>query len=529
VNGSKIQILNMVFQSSIYRSEQVVSDDKTNKTLLTSTSSSSLSSSSSTISTLNPTLVKLPKSTSSKKQITFQELKNHTTKNDAWIAIHGKVYNITKFATVHPGGDLIYQYSGRNATDEFDAFHLPRVQNRLPAFYVGELQVNMEDTSDSANTSKNVDPVSQYVELDITKEYRSLKLKLWKDGWFESNESYYIMKDMVAISILATGIYAVLNGNNVLQRTLIGGAFVGLALQQIAFVAHDAGHWGISHPKTGGGINWLGWIHGSILFGVSIEMWVDEHSAHHAMTMRPHADPQFKYLPLFLISNKELDDFHTKLSYVEQVLAKWLVPVQHYTMIPISVIIGRFNLHVISFIYAIQANAMYDVFGLCLHFAWFGTIVSYLPSIKEQIMFVLISYSIAGILHIQLTISHLATDTFTAEEDEREQFFAFQCKTTRNINSYWWNEWFHGGLQYQIEHHLFPQMPRHNLKKVKPLVEELCKKHSIPYRSTGFFSAILECLSDFRRLSSFLGDLVHPHEIMSELGQGKQAKKRTKQ
>ena len=121
-----------------------------------------------------------------------------------------------------------------------------------------------------------------------------------------------------------------------------------------------------------------------------------------------------------------------------------------------------------------------------------------------------------GVLHVQLTISHLATDCFTADEDEIEQFFAFQCKTTRNIDTAWWDDWLHGGLQYQIEHHLFPQMPRHYLGQVKPMVMELCNKHGLPYRSTSFTGAVGECLSDFKRLSQFVGDLAHPHEIMPE-------------
>jgi len=338
---------------------------------------------------------------------------------------------------------------------------------------------------------------------------------LWKDGWFNADWNYYVQKDILALTILTVGIGLIFMGESFFSRVILGGSVVGLALQQIAFVAHDAGHRGITPPQAGGGINWLGWFHGAVCFGVSIEMWVDEHSGHHAMTMRPHEDPQFKYLPIFLISSKELDRFH-ELSKIEQYLAKWLVPVQHYTMIPISVVIGRFNLHLISLIYALKGKHLHDVIGLGLYFVWFGGLTSFFPTVMERVAFVLTAYIIAGILHVQLTISHLATNSFTAEEDEKEQFFAFQCKTTRNIDSSWVDDWFHGGLQFQIEHHLFPQMPRHNLIKVKPLVEELCAKHGIEYRTTGFYNAVAECLSDFRRLSYFMSDLVHPHEIMPE-------------
>lgn len=481
--------------------------------------------------------------------ITWKELKSHSKSNistendsnsndddsdsdndnDIWIAINGHVYDITKFATHHPGGQhIITDYAGRDATDEFEAFHLPRVKRRLLAFEIGILD---------ATTAPNV--------LPATRDYRALRSKLWEEGWFDADLSFYIMKDILALSILLTGVGFVVLGDSILTRAIAGGSFVGLALQQIAFVAHDAGHRGIAPPPSGGGINWLGWFHGVICFGVSIEMWVDEHSAHHAYTMRPHEDPQFKYLPIFLVSPKELtsDDYDTKVSKVEHYIATWLVPIQHYTLIPISVIIGRFNLHIISMIYAIKHKAYHDVIGLCLYMMWFGSIVNLLPTTEtiqsdpssisstfnhyffnkfygERILFVLVAYIVAGILHVQLTISHLATDSFTAEEDEQEQFFAFQCKTTRNISTsrkyYNYEDWFHGGLQYQIEHHLFPQLPRHNLHKVQPLVKELCHRHNIPYRSKPFFGAIAECLSDMKRLSSFLGDLTHPHEIMAE-------------
>ena len=70
----------------------------------------------------------------------------------------------------------------------------------------------------------------------------------------------------------------------------------------------------------------------------------------------------------------------------------------------------------------------------------------------------MISYITAGILHVQLTVSHLATNAFTEEEEEEEQWVAHQMKTTRNIDSDWWNDWLQGGLQFQIEHHLFPQV-----------------------------------------------------------------------
>ncbi len=46
-----------------------------------------------------------------------------------------------------------------------------------------------------------------------------------------------------------------------------------------------------------------------------------------------------------------------------------------------------------------------------------------------------------------------------------------------------------GGLNYQIEHHLFPSMPRPNLRKVQPLVRDYCAEHGVPYTEVGLFES----------------------------------------
>eukprot|EP00913_Durusdinium_trenchii_P001333 g1231.t1 len=55
-------------------------------------------------------------------------------------------------------------------------------------------------------------------------------------------------------------------------------------------------------------------------------------------------------------------------------------------------------------------------------------------------------------------------------------------------------DWVHIGLQFQIEHHLFPRLPRHNLREARSLVKEVCRKHNIRYHEPGFFQANIETL-----------------------------------
>ena len=104
-------------------------------------------------------------------------------------------------------------------------------------------------------------------------------------------------------------------------------------------------------------------------------------------------------------------------------------------------------------------------------------------------------------LHVQLLLSHLCTQQFTADEEAALGVLRFQLATTRNMRTCWWDAWFHGGLEMQIEHHLFPQLPRHRLRAVAPRVKALAARHGIAYLETDFGEAVALCLRQLGRLA----------------------------
>jgi len=79
-------------------------------------------------------------------------------------------------------------------------------------------------------------------------------------------------------------------------------------------------------------------------------------------------------------------------------------------------------------------------------------------------------------------------DNSRRNEEKPINFVELQLRTTKNSPPHFLMDWFAGGLNYQIEHHLFPTLPRHNLFKVSHLVKEFCEKNKLPYQSCGFFS-----------------------------------------
>jgi fatty acid desaturase len=85
--------------------------------------------------------------------------------------------------------------------------------------------------------------------------------------------------------------------------------------------------------------------------------------------------------------------------------------------------------------------------------------------------------------------------------DQRPDFWKLQVTNTRNITSNWFVDWFCGGLQYHVDHHLFPMLPRHNLKKVHVLVESFCKEHDMYYHETDMWVGTMEVLNHLNKVS----------------------------
>merc|ERR1712146_686241 len=111
-----------------------------------------------------------------------------------------------------------------------------------------------------------------------------------------------------------------------------------------------------------------------------------------------------------------------------------------------------------------------------------------MPSWAESAAWLLLSHAVAGILHVQIVLSHWAMHTYdgSAYTGPHDEWYIMQLKTTMNVATSPLFDWAHIGLQFQIEHHLFPRLPRHNLRKAREMVRAVCEKHGISYHEPGF-------------------------------------------
>lgn len=128
----------------------------------------------------------------------------------------------------------------------------------------------------------------------------------------------------------------------------------------------------------------------------------------------------------------------------------------------------------------------YELFGLAFFNWWFFYLVVYksIPDNWTRFMYIMVSHITTMIVHVQITLSHFAMST--SDLGVHESFPSRQIRTTMDVDCPEWFDYFHGGLQFQAIHHLFPRVPRHNFRKLQPMVIGFCDRVGLKYSIYGF-------------------------------------------
>jgi len=276
---------------------------------------------------------------------------------------------------------------------------------------------------------------------------------------------------------------------------IIGTLLFGLGYQQLGWLGHDACHHGLTPNRKLNNV--LGYFFGNVLNGFSVNWWKNRHNSHHAITNVLDADPDVDNLPLFVWSEHDLD------KVTDAGLATVIVPYQHYYFVPWTTTLKIiWSLQSCFFLYDresqnksyIKALLMEKV-TIALHYVLLFLVLRLTPSIGAAIFFLLGSEFIGGsAIALIVFMNHYACEQLQKIEGKDADFLTIQLRGTRNINSGIFMDWFAGGLNYQIEHHLFPTIPRHNLSKVKPFVENFCRENDLPYMSFSYWECLISVL-----------------------------------
>jgi len=434
---------------------------------------------------------------------TVEEVAQHTSREDAWIMIDDLIYDVGKFLRTegHPGGEVILTRAGKDATDEFFAYHPDHVRRRkLPKYLVGAV--------------KDPVPASKMVQ-----EYRAMRVEIEKAGLYDVHPGYWVLKVVYPGLLLAIAVLLFRSGIEHWLVHLAAGILVGLAQHQWAFVGHDACHEGCSMHW---GLDFMLSICVATLgFGVSSIWWKYTHNQHHIVTNEHDRDPDVTHLPFFAVSKYMfLSKSKGKAgSPLTMQFTRFMVGIQWLTFLPIMMVIARasmiINMFVMMFVtkrvptmqwQELHLSAFWcwaDRLALIGFIAWNYVLFSYAPPAGFRMLALCGCWLMVSFLHVQLTMSHWDRP-MKFSEDETDSWFVKQVVTGRNIEGNIFNEWFLGGLHFQIEHHIYPRMPRHALRQCRDeFVLPFCKKWEIPYCSTGFWHSMADVMRTLSDVSSF--------------------------
>jgi len=427
---------------------------------------------------------------------TMEEVAKHNHPKDMWMVINDKVYNLTAFRLTHPGGRLpLENMAGKDATDPFVNYHPADVYPMLKRYIVGVLQ-------DDGPPLEEASP--------LMADFRALRQRLLEEGYYRTHWSFYAYQTVWLAYWFTMAIYLTVWGDEMWKR-LAGSLCMGIFWQQLAFPGHDLGHNAVTH------IAWIdnliGICCGNLLGGVSIGWWKWSHNVHHIVCNSVEHDPDIQHLPVFAVTNKIFkrfwSTFHGKwmeMDWAARTLVRW----QHVLYYPIMML-ARFNLYLQSFKLLLSDEVFpykrLEVVGSLGFFVWLGYLMSTLPTWEEVAYWLLLSHAYTGLLHVQITLSHFSMETYHGHEghthnDDDDCWFRMQLATSMDVKSNFFTEWLHGGLQYQVEHHLFPRLPRHNLKAIRPFIVELCEKHDVEFHLKSFWEANMHVLTQLRRAAN---------------------------
>jgi len=297
----------------------------------------------------------------------------------------------------------------------------------------------------------------------------------------ERRRAYYwsqIGAHVVAFFGLWVGFF--LLGNSWFQ--LILAAALGVIVTQFGFLGHDAAHRQIFASSTWN--SWTARILAGAFAGLSFAWWRAKHNAHHKGPNLEGYDPDIG--PGAIAFTPDVVAGRTTG------FAGWFVKRQGWLFFPLLMLEGL-NLHAASIRAALDTSSprpwrrveLVLVVGRLS--AYVAILLVFLPAGKAVAFFAVQMAVFGFCLGASFAPAHKGMPLVPPQM--KLDFLRRPVMVSRNVRGNPVVDWAMGGLNYQIEHHLFPHMPRCNLKKAQPIVRAHCEREGVDYMEVGLFES----------------------------------------
>jgi fatty acid desaturase len=221
--------------------------------------------------------------------------------------------------------------------------------------------------------------------------------------------------------------------------------------------------------------------------------WKDRHNSHHAVTNIVDHDPDIDNIPVLAWAESDLDKCTPGMLKMIQYQHKYFLlalPVLRMAWVMNSVLFVKEM--VASPFSSYRAWFKWEALSLGAHHLLVLWIMTHMSPLMA-VAWYLVANLLAGFgTAIVVFFNHYSVEKM--DLGVAENFIKLQLTTTRNMTPGVVTDWICGGLNYQVEHHLFPTMPRHNLTKCSVFVKQYCEDSGIPYLCCGFNEGLGYCI-----------------------------------
>jgi fatty acid desaturase len=310
-------------------------------------------------------------------------------------------------------------------------------------------------------------------------EYAELSRQIQSSGLLERRYAYYWIKIIgLVLAFVAIWVVFAFLGNSWYQ--LVVAAALAIVLAQFGFLGHDAAHRQIfaSHHWN----EWTARVVSGLFSGMSYRWWVSKHNRHHLNPNKEGADPDlapgaFAFTPAAVQSRRGL--------------GRRLARRQGYFFFPLLLLEGL-ALHVTSIQTIMRREPMKHRWSEAAFIGvrlggYITVLLMVLPPSKAAAFFA-VQMGLFGLL-LGGAFAPNHTGMPIVPPNEKIDFLRRQVLMSRNIRGGWPTNFALGGLNYQIEHHLFPSMPRPNLRRAQPIVRDYCSRQRVTYTETSLLGA----------------------------------------
>uniref|UniRef100_A0A8D2J285 Fatty acid desaturase domain-containing protein n=1 Tax=Varanus komodoensis TaxID=61221 RepID=A0A8D2J285_VARKO len=324
----------------------------------------------------------------------------------------------------------------------------------------------------------------------LIKDFRALCTTVEKMGLMKPNTSFFLaLLFHILVLDAAAGLTLFYFGTSLLPF-IASLVLLTIAQVQASWLQHDLGHLSV-FQKT----KWNRLLHRFVmchLIGASASWWNLLHSQHHAKPNCFSKDPDVDIHPFLFTLGKSLSvELGTKK--IKYMPYNYQHKYFSFTMPPLLFPVF-FHYH--TFYVAFKKKFWVDLAWQASHFIRLLLVYGSLLGIKSFLLYYFSFRMMESSWFVW--VSQMNHIPMNIDYDKNLDWVSTQLQATCNVEQSLFNDWFTGHLNFQIEHHLFPRMPRHNFWKVSPLVKSLCAKHGIDYKCKSLLTAFADILHSLK-------------------------------